>query len=55
MKKYVQPTYEMEGVETEDIILASSGIQSAGTDKLGSIEGNKGVFQTDFDFIFGEY
>ena len=55
MKKYISPSYEMDGVETQDVMLTSPAIRDAGTDKLGSIEGNKGVFQTDFDFIFGEY
>ena len=52
MKKYIQPTYKMEGVETEDVILSSIMIKDAGTATVGNITGEKGLFETDFSDIF---
>ena len=48
MKKYIKPTYEMEGIETEDIVLASQ-IQDAGTGTVGGVTGNKGIFESLFE------
>lgn len=50
MKEYIKPTYEMEGVETNDVIMAS--IQDAGTDVVGGVSGKKGIFETLFEEIF---
>lgn len=53
MKNYVKPTYKMEGVETEDVVLASLMVKNAGVDTLGNITGDKGLFEADFGDIFG--
>lgn len=49
MKKYTKPTYIMEGVETEDIILASIMIKNAGVDENGN---TIGAYETNFSDIF---
>ena len=51
MVKYTKPTYEKEGVETEDIILASMMIMAAGEDTLGTITGQKAIASTLFSSI----
>ena len=54
MKKYIQPSYEMEGVKTEDIMLTSIMISSSGSDTLGSITGERANLTTSFeDLLFG--
>lgn len=50
MEKYIKPTYEVEGIETEDIVLASK-IKDAGTSTLGDVTGEKGVFESLFGDI----
>ena len=51
MKKYVNPTYTVEQLQVEDIVL-SSGIINNGTSSLGDIEGDKGSAIFDFSDIF---
>lgn len=51
MKKYVNPIYINEAVETEDVILAS-GIVDNGNASLGGVEGEKGSASFDFSDIF---
>ncbi len=51
MIKYIKPTYEREGIETEDVILASMNIVAAGEDTLGDITGQKAVAYTLFSSI----
>ncbi|MBQ7225200.1 MAG: hypothetical protein IJX02_01205 [Clostridia bacterium] len=49
MKKYIEPAYIVEGVETKDVILSSS-IKDAGEATVGTVTGDKGIFET----LFGE-
>lgn len=49
MKKYVEPIYEIDSIETEDIMSAS--IQDGGQGTVGNISGDKGIFNTDFGGI----
>ena len=55
--KYTKPTYEIQIIEVSDVITASSSIpgtptvENAGQAELGSIEGQKGVYSTLFDWI----
>lgn len=51
MKKYIAPSYEVQNVETNDIILASA-IKDAGEGTVGDITGSKGVFESSFTSIF---
>ena len=51
MKSYVKPTYEGEGIVTEDIMLTS--IISEGEGTVGNITGTKGAVAALFDKIFG--
>lgn len=51
MIKYVTPSYEKEGIETEDIILTSLTIKAIGEDTLGDITGQKAVVSTLFSNI----
>ena len=51
MKEYIKPTYEMEGIETEDVVLASR-IRDAGEGTVGNISGEKGILDTLFESIF---
>lgn len=51
MRKYIEPIYQREEIETEDIMNASS-ITDAGNDEMGDISGDKGIFETIFDNIF---
>ena len=51
MKKYVNPIYINEAVETEDVIL-TSGIVDNGTSSLGGVEGDKGSALFNFFDIF---
>ena len=52
MKKYVSPIYDLQSVETEDVMLVSPIIKDEGTSTLGNISGYKGSFSADFDSIF---
>ena len=52
MEKYIKPSYVVEGVETEDVILASIMVKDGGVAVLGSIEGEKGLFEADYNDIF---
>ena len=51
MRRYIEPIYQREEIETEDIMNAS-GITNAGNDEMGDISGDKGLFETIFDNIF---
>ena len=51
MRKYIEPIYQSEEIETDDIMSASS-ITNAGNDEMGDISGDKGIFETIFDNIF---
>ena len=54
MKKYIKPSYEMDDVKTEDIILGSIMITGAGVDTLGGITGEKANLTTSFEsLMFG--
>ena len=53
MKNYVKPTYKMEGIETEDVILASIMVRDAGTATMENITGEAGIFEVDYSNIFG--
>lgn len=53
MKKYIKPTYKTEGIETEDVILASwTGVIDMGSGSLTNgditIEGDKAAFNVLF-------
>ena len=50
MKKYINPTYETELVESSDVIM-TSGIKDAGTGSVGNITGDKGVFESPFESL----
>ena len=52
MKKYIQPTYKMEGVEAEDVILTSASVIYVGEATLGNITGSKVEVSTSFDDLF---
>ena len=52
MKKYIAPAYDMQAVETEDILLTSPIIKDEGEATLGSVTGYKGSFSTDFNSLF---
>ena len=51
MKEYIAPAYEIQAVETTDI-MTPSAIKDEGTGTLGHISGNKGSFALDFDSVF---
>ena len=53
MIKYVKPTYETEGVEVNDVILASALLQFVGEGTLGNITGNKAQISMDYSTLFG--
>lgn len=53
MIEYVKPTYEKEGVETSDVILASLGINHVGVGTLGNITGAKAEVSASFEDLFG--
>ena len=50
MEKYTQPSYIVEQVEVNDIVLASS-LQDAGQGTVGNITGDKAIFSNDFSAI----
>lgn len=50
--RYEAPIYEKEYVETDDVILASSGIRDEGEGTLGNISGEKGSHESSFWDIF---
>ena len=49
--KYMKPTYEVELIESADVITASTDIEDAGEATVGSITGDKGIFSSWFDSI----
>lgn len=49
MKKYIEPAYEVDCLETADIILASITIEDLGEATIGNITGKKGVATMDFN------
>ena len=55
MTEYIKPIIEIEAVEVTDVILASAGaspIKDKGQGALGTVEGEKGAAEFDFDSIF---
>lgn len=55
MTAYEKPIIEIEAVEVTDVILASgeqSIIKDKGQGALGTVEGDKGAAEFDFDSIF---
>ena len=52
MRKYVKPAYEMEGVETADVILASASVLYVGEGTLGNIKGPKVEVSSDYEDLF---
>ena len=53
MIKYVKPTYEMEGVDVNDVILASPVMDLVGEGTLGNSTGNKVQVSMDYSALFG--
>ena len=53
MIKYVKPSYETEGVEAEDIILASSVVQLIGQGTVGNLTGPMAEMSMDYSSLFG--
>ena len=49
MRKYIEPIYQREEIETEDIMNASS-IIDAGQDEMENVSGDKGIFETIFNY-----
>lgn len=52
MTEYVKPTYNKEGIDTSDIILASLSVAHVGEGTLGNISGAKAEVSTDFNSLF---
>lgn len=52
MKKYVNPTYLKESIETNDIILTSPTIINEGQATVGEVTGTKGTVEAAFDMMF---
>ena len=54
MKKYISPVYCGEEISVNDIVLSSpiEVIKDAGTGSVGTVSGDKGVFENDFNKIF---
>ena len=53
MKKYETPTYQQEGIEAQDVILASFTITAAGEGTLGSVTGLKAQASMSCHDLFG--
>ena len=54
MRKYIKPSYEMDCIKTEDIILTSMNVTSVGVATLGTITGDKANVSTNFeDLLLG--
>ena len=56
MTEQIKPIIEIEAVDVTDVILASAGrgpIKDVGHGSLGTVEGEKGAVEFDFDSIFG--
>ena len=53
MKKYVKPSYMLEGVEVDDVILSSILVEYIGEGSLGEITGNKAQASMSFENLFG--
>ena len=51
MKKYVKPSYDVQRVDVDDVILASMVITDAGVATLGSITGEKAEVSTSFESL----
>ena len=51
MKKYIKPLYEMERVETEDIVLASLQVSDQEV-TVGNVTGKKVSFDVSFDDLW---
>ena len=54
MQKYTKPSYEMDAVKTEDVILTSLTVLGVGVSTLGTITGEKANLSTSFeDLLLG--
>ena len=51
--KYTKPAYEIKEAESKDVITLSFfiGLEDAGEDTLGNINGEKGIFSSMYDWI----
>ena len=53
MKSYIKPSYELENIEAQDVVLASVLVEDLGTGTLGEITGKKVQASMSFDSLFG--
>ena len=49
MKSYIKPSYEIENIEAQDVVLTSIGIEYIGEGTLGGITGSKGQVAMSFN------
>lgn len=49
MKSYIKPSYEIENIEAQDVVLTSIGIEYIGEGTLGGITGAKGQVAMSFN------
>ncbi len=53
MIEYVKPSYDVEDVETKDVVLTSAMVQLVGQGTVGNLTGPKAEMSMDYSSLFG--
>lgn len=53
MIEYTTPSYEKEGIETNDVIASSAMVQLVGQGTVGNLSGPKAEMSMDYSSLFG--